>query len=117
MTPLHSALADLPQRRYMRWKTAITILTCSLVSMTIAVVVMGWQVSRLRRERHETAAPYVFAWPSTSPILPLIESRCHVYLASRASEVPSLDAVRRATVGDCKILETIHRMRKLDAQP
>jgi hypothetical protein len=121
MTPLHSALAELPRRRFLRWRTTAMIVGCSLVSMTIAVVVMGWQVSRLTNECNRTRAATI-VWPSRSDLRHDLETQCALLddmrrnasglFAEDSSAVPdrtSIDAALAHMMNDCAAVADMRR--------
>jgi hypothetical protein len=127
MTPLHPSLADAPARKLQPWRTASTILACSLASMTIAVVVMAWQVTRLTRERNrarvtETQTTNALHWPSTTEIRDTVAAHCTAFQAMRAThtglystdsrmplEHSSIEDVRRGMEHDCAVLDNMRR--------
>jgi len=111
MTPLENAFADAPRRRYERWRTACLILACSLASMTVAVVGMAWQASRLTRERNQADATYSMGSPADMSGASL-DRRCRAYLATRESNDPAVRALRATTVNDCHVLYRMHTLQK-----
>ena len=127
MTPLLPSIADAPARTLMRWRTATTILACSLASMTIAVTVMAWQVTRLSRERHRARIVTTHAlasahWPSPHEVRTMVEGQCaafehrrstHAGLYGRAALLPSalppIAAVRAGIERDCAVVADMRR--------